>query len=115
MIVSDDGGYPVAGPAATEPPAKPVKKEPVKKTAPPKKRGGFCVYLGPSIHGVIVHGAVFPEDRAATLERIKEILTLHPLVASLIVSGESLATSRLQVKTPGNLLYINYNKLAGRK
>ncbi len=38
----------------------------------------------------------------------------HPKVKSLIVAGDVLPEARLKVKTPGNALYANYQKLAGK-
>ena len=43
------------------------------------------------------------------------VIEKHPLVATLIVSGNTLPVDRIKVKTPGNLLYVNYRKLAGIK
>ena len=35
----------------------------------------------------------------------------HPKVKTLIVSGDALPEARLRVKTPGNVMYANYNEL----
>jgi hypothetical protein len=35
-------------------------------------------------------------------------------VKTLIVSGDCLPEARLKVKTPGNALYANYRKIAGK-
>jgi hypothetical protein len=40
------------------------------------------------------------------------VIAQYPLIASLVVSDETLPTDRIKVKTPGNLLYVNYHKLA---
>lgn len=73
---------------------------------------GFCVYLGPSILGVISCGTVYNAGKNATLTNIADIVKKYPLVADLIVSGDKLPESRVKVKTPGNLLYVNSRKLA---
>ena len=82
--------------------------------SPPKEaKGGFCVYLGPSIQGVIISGTVYSTDRKTSIAEMGSVLKRYPLVASLLVSGDVLPESRIKVKTPGNLLYANYNKLVG--
>ena len=71
--------------------------------------GGYCCYIGPSIPGLIRNGAVFRgslKDACAQAE---------PLVKTLIVSSETLPGDRLKVKTPGNALYVNYRRIAGKK
>lgn len=83
---------------------------------PAESKCGFCVYLGPSIHGVIAGGTVYAADKAATVKDLAETVKAHPLIASLIVPGDELPESRIKIMTPGNLLYINYRKmLAGKK
>ena len=39
----------------------------------------------------------------------------RPLIAQLVVDGETLPVDRIKVKTPGNLLYVTYHKLAAGK
>ena len=90
-----------AGEHAEEP------KAPKKTKKPDGKAAGFCVYLGPSIRGVIQSGAVYRGGKADVLSE---------LIASLIVTGDTLPEDRIKVKTAGNLLNVNYKKLAsGRK
>ena len=77
-----------------------------KKPAAPKKvadTGGFCVYLGPTI---------YRGGRKEVLDFLAPVIEQHPLIASLVVSDETLPADRIKVKTPGNLLYVNYHKLA---
>lgn len=81
---------------------------------------GFCVYIGPTILGVIQSGTVYQGSREQVLARAEmaEALTKYPLIAGLLVAGSRLPEARLKVKAPGNLLYINYQKLvqsAGRQ
>ena len=75
---------------------------------------GSCVYLGPTILGVIQKGTIFSKPKE---EVIKDIIGLdkYPLIASLIVSTDTLAEDRIKVKQPDNLLYVNYHKLAKGK
>ena len=79
---------------------------------PAGNTGGFCVYLGPSIHGIIQSGTIFNETKARAVDSLTAAIQKYPLIPSLIVTGETLAEDRIKVKTPDNLLYVNYNKLA---
>ena len=88
----------------------------VSKTKSDGRAAGFCVYLGPSIRGVIQSGTVYPGGRAAVLEELSPALERYPLIASLVVTSDTLPQDRIKVKTAGNLLNVNYKKLAsGRK
>lgn len=91
---------------ANTPTAGEIAKKPAEKSA------GFCVYIGPTIPGVIQSGHVFNGSRAKVLKEIGPIMEQRPLVASLLVDGLTLAVDRIKVKTPGNLLFVNYKKLA---
>ncbi len=73
---------------------------------------GFCIYLGPTKLGVIQYGSCYGGSKEAVLKQIEDIVSRYPLVASLIIPGAELAKARTLVKTPGNLLYNNYRKLA---
>lgn len=78
----------------------------------PAETGGFSVYLGPSIRGVIQSGTIFPGPREKAVAALPAAVEKYPLIPALIVTGETLAEDRVKVKTPGNLLYVNYNRLA---
>lgn len=86
-----------------------------KKAAP--KGAGFCVYIGPSIVGLMQNGTVYRGTKPEVLKRndVAAAVEKRPLVASLIVSGDTLAADRIKVNTPGNLLYVNYRRLASGK
>lgn len=74
------------------------------------------VYIGPNIHGVIQSGMVLDGVREAALASISLAVEKHPLVAALVVPARTLAEDRIKVRTPGNLLHVNYAKLvAGLK
>lgn len=50
------------------------------------------------------------------LKELAPALERHPLIASLVVTSDTLPVDRIKVKTAGNLLNVNYKKLAsGRK
>lgn len=85
-----------------------------KKTTkkPDGKAAGFCVYLGPSIRGVIQSGTVYRGSKTDVLRELAPALERHPLIASLVVTGDTLPEERIKVKTAGNLLNVNYKKLA---
>ncbi|MBR2131398.1 MAG: hypothetical protein IJ955_02475 [Oscillospiraceae bacterium] len=75
---------------------------------------GIYCYIGPSIRGLIQHGAIFRGSRTRAMEAAKAAIEQQPLVKTLIVSGDSLPSARLKIKTPGNALYQNYQCIAGR-
>lgn len=77
---------------------------------------GFCVYIGPTIFGVIQTGTVLRGTMEDAIAAVAVAVEKHPLVKTLIVSGDTLSADLTKVNTPGNLLYVNYHKLAsGRK
>ena len=90
------------------------KKSTAAKNAAPKKPAaevGFCVYIGPTLAGVIQNGTIIRGNRKNVLSTMAPVIEKHPLVATLIVSGDTLPVDRIKVNTPGNLLYANYRKL----
>lgn len=86
---------------------KPVQE----KKKPAQEETGFCVYLGPTILGVIQSGTVYPGSVKAVRERLAAVIEKYPLIARLLAPGETLAQDRKKVKTPGNALYSYYTKL----
>ena len=76
---------------------------------------GFMIYIGPNLPGLLQSGTIYRGDRARALRQAAAAIEKHPLVKTLIVSGDALPEARLKVKTPGNVLYDNYQKLAGKE
>ena len=72
----------------------------------------FCVYIGPSIRGVIQRGTIYPGTRQEVIEALDRAIQKYPRIRNLIVSGDTLATDRISVKTPGTRLSNEYKKLA---
>lgn len=94
------------------------RKAAKKKAAAQKQTAeasGFCVYLGPTMMGVIQRGTIYPGSRKDILASLAPAIEKHPLIESLVVSDDTLPVDRIKVKTPGNLLYVNYHKLASGK
>ncbi len=85
------------------------------KQKPAGAASGFCVYLGPTIMGVIQTGAIYHGTKPDVLKSIESAASQYPRISTLIVDGETLAVDRMKVKTPGNLLYVNYRKLTDEK
>ncbi len=80
------------------------------------KAAVFCVYIGPTILGVIQSGTVLRGSREEAIAAVSTAIEKYPLVKTLIVTGDTLGADRIKVNTPGNMLYVNYHKLAsGRK
>lgn len=76
---------------------------------------GFYIYIGPNIKKFIQTGTVYRGTRANALKQAAEAIKAHPLVKTLIIPGDELPEARIKVKTPGNRLYANYKKLAGKE
>lgn len=90
-------------------------KEPAAASAAAKKNeSGFYIYIGPNIKGLIQTGTIYRGSRTHALRMAATAVKSHPKVKSLIVAGDVLPEARLKVKTPGNALYANYQKLAGK-
>ena len=94
---------------------KKTKSAAKKAAAKPAAEVGFSVYIGPTLAGAIQSGTIIRGTRKEALSQMAPVIEKHPLVATLIVSGNTLPVDRIKVKTPGNLLYVNYCKLAGIK
>ncbi len=91
--------------------SEPKKQKIAQARKPEAQQAGFCVYLGPTILGVIQHGTVYSGTKEAALASISPAVQRYPLIAPLMVTGDALPADRIKVKTPGNLLYVNYHKL----
>lgn len=87
-----------------------AEKTSVKK--PADKPDGFCVYIGPSIRGVIQSGTIYGKSLKETKEFLSPAIKKYPLIAKLISTDKTFAEDRIKVKTAGNLLNVNYKKLA---
>ncbi len=87
-----------------------------KKTSkkPADKTAGFSCYIGPSIIGVVQQNKIIPGTVEEAREFYSAAIKKYPAISRLIVDGNELAEARKLIKTPGNLLYITYRKLAGK-
>ena len=74
---------------------------------------GFCVYIGPTILGIIQNGPIYQGNKKQALNsrELAPVVQQYPLAAALVVNGEQLAASRQMVKQPGNLLNLKYQQL----
>lgn len=80
------------------------------------KSAEFFVYLGPTILGYVAHGAIYRGSEKEVHKLLSYAIERYPLIKTLLIRSDRLAEDRIKVKTPGNLLYVNYHKLlAGRK
>lgn len=87
-----------------------TKKKKTAKVA--EKSTDFCVYLGPTIRGVITQGQVIPGTRQEAIALLASAVTKYPTIARLIVTGAELPEARASMKKPGSLLNILFNRLA---
>lgn len=84
-------------------------------TQPDGNSAGFCVYIGPTILGVIQSGTVYTGSVKNALATIAPAVERYPEIAHLVVSGDTLPVDRIKVKRPGNLLYVYYHQLISGK
>lgn len=100
----------------TESPAdKKATAKPTSTKEPAGDADGFCVYIGPSIRGVIQSGTVYGKSLKETKEFLKAAIEKYPLIGKLISTEKTIAEDRIKVKTAGNLLSVHYAKLASGK
>ncbi|MEN6437022.1 MAG: hypothetical protein ABFD97_00395 [Syntrophobacter sp.] len=85
------------------------------KEEPADDTGGFCVYIGPSIHGVIQEGTIYKGSREKTKAFLDSAIERYPLIAKMISTEKTFVEDRIKVKTAGNLLNVYYKKLASGK
>ncbi len=57
-------------------------------------------------------GAIYPGSVEQAAASIAGAIRKFPLIAKLLVSGDTLADARVKVRTSGNLLHVHYLKLA---
>ncbi len=76
-----------------------------------RNNNSFCVYIGPSIRGVIPTGKVYRGSKSEALYTAADVITAYPLVEKLMVTDRELPEARLKVKQPGNYLHTCYTQL----
>ena len=79
---------------------------------PAVKKDAWCMYLGPTIRGVIHASQIFPKSAAEVREMMGEKLPEN--AAPLIVDGEHLPTARQEIKVQGTALRHYYESLKRR-
>lgn len=80
-----------------------------------REPASFCVYIGPSIRGVIQSGTIYSGSLEETLKFLSPAIEKYPLIAKLISTDKTIAEDRVKVKTAGNLLNVYYKKLSTGK
>lgn len=83
--------------------------------SPAHSGSGLYCYIGPNLKNLIQTGTIYRGTREEAYARAAGAIAAQPLVKTLIVSGDALPAARLRVKKPGNTLYANYQKLAGKE
>lgn len=65
-------------------------------------------YLGPSIRGVIITGAIYTGTRKQVLEQLKPAIDKFPKIERLVVVDKEITAAREKIKTSGNSLNAAY-------
>lgn len=71
----------------------------------------YCLYVGPTIRGVVQQDTVLSGAKSDVLERLKYAVSAHPIIAQLVLESGTIADGRNKLKTPGNALYAAYRRL----
>ncbi len=74
---------------------------------------GFCMYIGPTIVGLIQNGTVYQGSKQQVIAspELAPVVAKYPLAADLLVDGEKLAEARAKLKRRDNLLSGKYARL----
>lgn len=76
-----------------------------------KNSNHFCVYIGPSILGLLSTQQVFRGTKEDALRQIKEAVKKYPQYAPrFMIPDDELPRARLQIRQKGTLLYTTYQK-----
>lgn len=75
-----------------------------------KQECGFCVYLGPSIRGIVQQGTIYEGNLETVKRQLAPAIEKYPRIAALISSGDELAENRVRIKNKGNYLFEEYRK-----
>ena len=78
---------------------------------PKKPAAGCCMYLGPTIGGVIRAGQIFGKPAAAVRKSLKN---LPAKAAPLIVDGDDLPQARADLRAQDSALRYYYDSLTKR-
>lgn len=92
-----------------------AEEAPAVETPSVKEPERFCVYIGPSIRGVIQSGTIFDKSLEDTKAFLATAIEKYPLIGKLISTDKTIAEDRIKVKTAGNLLNVYYTKIASGK
>lgn len=87
----------------------------LKSTSPKRFPSAFVAKMSSGHTGIFERtGGMTSGGKAHARRLAQKAIEKQPLVKTLIVSGDCLPEARLKVKTPGNALYANYRKIAGK-
>lgn len=73
--------------------------------APKKKVTRYCVYLGPSIRGVIMYGTTIPGKHEEACNAYAAAIERFPKIRNLIVADTELGAGLRNIKKSGTALY----------
>lgn len=72
----------------------------------------FCIYLGPTISGVIQKGTIYTGDKAQAESILCEAIKRYPLIKQLIVDEQGLCEARVRLSQKDSFLNAVYKKLS---
>ena len=86
-------------------------RAPRKAQTGPAEDVSICVYIGPTIRGVVNYGAIFHGTYQEVIQAEAEMVEQFPPIRHLIVPGENLGQARIDIHTPGNSIYVYKQRL----
>ncbi len=71
----------------------------------------FCVYIGPSIRGMVRTNAIYEGSKEDVKKQLEVAIEKYPLIEKLISPSKAFVQDRLKVKTADNALGKYYEDL----
>lgn len=85
-----------------------LQEKPEKKAAARTADKGTKVYIGPTIPGIVIAGTVFNNGFP---KKLKEAMEAKKALTMLMVPVLELPKARLELKKPGSVLGVCYEKM----
>ncbi len=86
-------------------------KEKTQETANTEATRGSFVYIGPTLNTGVKENSIYTGTREQVEEYLKPTIEKYPQAKMLLVTTESLGTSKAKIKQTGTLLNKYYNDI----
>ena len=89
-----------------------LQERPEKKAALRTSRKETVIYIGPTVPGIVIAGTIFNNGCP---EKLKKAMEEKMVLSMLLVPVSGLAKARQELKEPGSVLQICYEKMKEEK